>query len=374
MGRNSVCSSPPMLPVHISRSASLSEAWSRLVPEICALSCGRQFAKSGDAPFRLESLEAPDFPSVLIPAAAFKEIRGQLYGKLSEVVAANGFRENIAAARVSALRDVRKPREEAFRASGGRESLSVIMENPRDWRFPLQTGADHTILTLSKAAIHQLPSLVPRMRGSEERIVWQLPFIIFDRDVLLYRDITRQLHGAGFRCFETANISHFSLLKKLDGLHISTWHRCFTLNSQALLAWKELGAESVTLYMEDDAANLGDLLAMPVSVERRIIVYAPLPVMTTKIRIRDVHSNIPLQSDRGEEYSVSSRDGLQTITAALPFSLTARRNELRQKGCGSFLIDLRRARRDSWSDIIGAFKAGRPIADTTEFNYATELV
>jgi putative protease len=212
------------------------------------------------------------------------------------------------------------------------------------------------------------------MRGSEERVVWQLPFIIFDRDLPLYRDTLRQLHGAGFRHFEASNLSHFSLLKKLDALHISTWHRCFTLNSQALLAWEELGAESVTLYIEDDAANLGDLLAVPVALERRVIVYAPLPVMTTKIRIKDVHSNIPLQSDRGEEYHVTSRDGLQTITAALPFSLTTRHSELRQKGCSAFLIDLRQARRESWGDIISAFKVGRGIAGTTEFNYPTELI
>jgi len=322
----------------------------------------------------LVSLEATDFPPLLIPAATFKEIRTRLYGTLVETVSVNGFREGIAAARTAALREVRKPRDEGSRATGGRESLAVIMDNPRDWRFPLQLGADSIALSLSKATIHQLPSVVPRMRGSEEQVIWQLPFIIFDKDIALYRDTLRQLHGAGFRRFEASNISHFSLFKKLDGLHISTWHRCFTLNSQALLAWKELGAESVTLYLEDDAANLGELLSLPLSVERRVIVYAPLPVMTTKIRIKDVHSNTPLQSDRGEEYSVSSRDGLQTITAALPFSLTSRRNELRNKGCGAFLIDLRQAKRESWADIIGAFKAGRPIADTTEFNYATELV
>ncbi|ABK97705.1 peptidase U32 [Pelobacter propionicus DSM 2379] len=333
-----------------------------------------QFAKTGEAPFRLESLEAPDFPSLLIPSAAFREIRGRLYAALAEKVSQQGFREDIAAARGAALRELKMALEEAGRTGGGRESLSVIMDNPRDWRFPLQLGAERTLLQLSKATIHQLPSLVPRMRGSEERIVWQLPFMIFDRDLALYRSTLVQLYGAGFRRFEAANISHFHLLKKLAGLHISAWHRCFTLNSQSLLAWKELGAESVTLYMEDDAANLGDLLAAPLGVERRVIVYAPLPVMTTKIRIKDVHSNIPLQSDRGEEYSVSSRDGLQTISAALPFSLTGRRNELRHKGCSSFLIDLRQAKRESWADIIGAFKAGRPMADTTEFNYANELV
>ena len=60
---------------------------------------------------------------------------------------------------------------------------------------------------------------------------------------------------------------------------------------------------------------------------------------------------------------------LQTITAAQPFSLTGRHHELRRKGCHSFVIDLRQAGREQWGEIIGAFKASRPLADTTEFNY-----
>jgi putative protease len=265
-----------------------------------------------------------------------------------------------------------------FGSKGGRpasrEKLTVIMELPRDWRFPLQQGADSTILPLTRAAIHQLSSTVPRMRGSEDQIVWQVPFMLFDRDIPLYRDAIRQLYGAGFRRFEAANLSHFQLLKGLEGVHVSTWHRCFSLNSQALAAWQELGAETATLYIEDDAANLGALLAADVAIERRVTVYAPLPVMTTKIKIKDVHSNIPLHSDRGEAYSVATRDGLQTISAATPFCLTARHAELRQRGCGEFLIDLRQAPRESWSEIIAAFKAGREVAGTTEFNYGTELV
>jgi len=330
-----------------------------------------QFAKTGETGFRLESLEAPGFPSVLIPMAVFKELRRRFYQQLDEAVSA-GSREWIAAARTAALKEVET--RPAPRRSGGRESLAVVMDLPRDWRFPHQAGADCTVLPLSKAAIHQLPSVVPRMRGSEERIIWQLPFIIFDRDMPLYRDTLAQLHKAGFRRFEAANLSHFALLAGLADVSISTWHRCFALNSQALASWRELGAATATLYMEDDAANLADLLGADLDMERRVIAYAPLPVMTTKIRIKDVHSNIPLHSDRGEAYSVTTRDGLQVITAATPFSLTARHNELRQMGCGSFLIDLRQAPRESWNDIIGAFKAGREIPGTTEFNYATELV
>ncbi len=96
--------------------------------------------------------------------------------------------------------------------------------------------------------------------------------------------------------------------------------------------------------------------------------------MTTKIRMKEVHSNIPLVSDRGESYTVSSRDGLQTICASEPFSLTARHAELRRMGCNAFLLDLTQANRESWLDIIAAFKAGRSIEGTTEFNYPMELV
>jgi len=331
-----------------------------------------QFARTGEAPFRLEALEAPGFPAVLIPSATFKELRRQFYRQLDEAVSAR-FREGIAVARKGALQDVGALQASSSRPAS-RETLAVIMDLPRDWRFPLQNGAECTVLPLSKAAIHQLPSAVPRMRGFEERIIWQLPFIIFDRDAPLYRETLLQLHKAGFRRFEAANLSHFFLLKRMAEIRISTWHRCFSLNSQALASWQELGAETASLYIEDDAVNLAELLAAQIAIERRVIVYAPLPVMTTKIRIKEVHTNIPLHSDRGEAYSITTRDGLQTITAATPFSLTARHNELRNRGCGSFLIDLRQAQRESWGDIMAAFKSGRSIPGSTEFNYSTELV
>lgn len=331
-----------------------------------------QFSKCGDTPFRLESLEAPDFPAVLIPSATFKDLRRRFYQQLFEA-SSSAFREQLASARRGALKELEQVRTATRRASP-RETLTVVVDEPKEWRFPLQNGADATLLPLSKAAIHQLVSAVPRMRGSEESIIWQLPFILFDRDIPLYRDTLRSLYNAGFRRFEAANLSHFELFRTLEGVQISTWHRCFSLNSQALASWNELGAASATLYLEDDSANLGDLLAAGIDIEQRVMVYSPLPVMTTKIRIKDVHANTPLRSDRGETYRVTSQDGLQTISSSLPFSLTARHGELRQKGCSSFVIDLSEEPRERWGEIIAAFKSGRELTGTTEFNYSAELV
>ena len=321
---------------------------------------------------RLDSIEALDFPAVLIPSALFKDLRRRFYQQLREATTAV-FREQLASARRGALRELEIV-QTAKRRVAPHETLTVVVDEPKEWRFPLQNGADATLLPLSKAAIHQISSAVPRMRGSEERIIWQLPFMLFDRDVPLYRDTLRTLYNAGFRRFEASNLSHFELFRGLEGLHISTWYRCFSLNSQALAAWRELGAEAATLYLEDDSSNLAELLKAGIDIEQRMMVYSPLPVMTTKIRIKDVHANTPLRSDRGETYRVTSHDGLQTISSSLKFSLTARHGELIQKGCNSFVIDLTEEPREKWGEIIAAFKSGSELPDTTEFNYAAELV
>jgi putative protease len=262
----------------------------------------------------------------------------------------------------------------AARRPASRETLTVVVDEPKEWRFPLQNGADATLLPLSKAAIHQLSTTVPRMRGSEELIIWLLPFILFDRDVPLYRDTLLTLYRAGFRRFEAANLSHFELFRGLEGIRISAWHRCFSLNSQTLAAWQELGSEAATLYLEDDSSNIAELLTAGVDIEQRMVVYSPLPVMTTKIRIKEVHANTPLRSDRGETYRVTTHDGLQTISSAVQFSLTSRHGELRQRGCSSFVIDLSEEPRERWSEIMAAFKSGRELPGTTEFNYAAELI
>jgi len=331
-----------------------------------------QFAKTGDTSFKLDSLEAPGFPPVLIPSGLFKELRRSFYQQL-EQVALSGFREQLERSRVAALAEVRAATTSSSRSSSV-EKLSVVMEHPKEWNVPFAHGADTTVIPLSKAAIHQLSATLPRLRGTEDKVVWQFPFILFDRDIPLYVETLRVLHRAGFRRYETTNLSHFQLLQTFEGLQISTGQRCFSLNSQALLAWHDLGAVTATLYIEDDSENIADLLKADLSIERRVIMFAPLPVMTTKIRLKEVHGNTPLRSDRGEEYSVSTHDGLQTITAATPFSLTARHAELRRMGCGSFQIDLTEAPRERWGDILAAFKSSREVAGTTEFNYPKELI
>ncbi len=334
----------------------------------------KEFAKTGETPFRLLSIDASELPELFFPPQQIKEMRREFYRQLKDSVYSTSDKIHTEARR-NALRDIESHGKSGYPdIRTKRETLTVATDDPLQSRFLLQSGADFVLLPLTKGVIHQIPLLLPRLRELEGRVIFQLPFMIFEHDIPFYADTLKQLYRSGFRRFEVSNICHFELLRDFGDIHISTWYRCFSTNSQALRCWEELGAEAATLYLEDDSANIASLLSSGLKIERRVVAYARLPLMTTRISMKDVRNNIPLTSDRGEEYSVTSRDGLNTISAGKPFSLTQHHQELRERGCASFLIDLRQCDRSRWPEVLGAFKAGRSIPGSSGFNYLAGLI
>jgi putative protease len=141
-----------------------------------------------------------------------------------------------------------------------------------------------------------------------------------------------------------------------------------------MMAWYELGVTTATLYIEDDVENMGALLAAPVPMRRRVLVYGGVPAMTTRVAIKGVKGDAPLVSDRGEEYEVAVRGDLTTITPAVRFSITHFRTRLQEAGCGSFVVDLSQANREQWRPILDALARGEGIPGTSEFNFVMGLV
>lgn len=327
-----------------------------------------QFDRTGDTPFILASLSATGFPPVFIPAAVFKEIRRKLYRQLEEKRAENGGapeKEARNRALSGLLGEGRRRR--------GETSQSVIrLESTRDFHILTQEGVDLISLPVSKANMHELQVFSRKLKGRQEKVLWRLPFIIFDKDMEFYRQAVEYLMDFGFRRFELSNLSHFQLL---DGLECrrDLDYRLFSLNSQAMLLWEELGAESATLYMEDDAENMAALLQADLPVEKRVLVYGEVPVITSKIRIKDIRADSPVISDRGDEYTVRIQDGLTVVTPRTRFSLTAYRGKLQEMGCSKFEIDLSHEPRERWKTVLSAFARGEVLPDTSEFNFVMGL-
>lgn len=328
-----------------------------------------QFSRTGDTPFELRNLDAPGFPRVLIPPARLKDIRREFYRRLAEEAVA-GARTRQAEARrraLAALVPAAQPRREP------RSEVIVRIEHLRDASLLRQPGVDGIILPVSRANIHQLPLAARKLRGDAERITWHLPFIMFDDDLPFYREAVDVILAHGFRRFELSNLSHAALLKGRDAER-ATDYRLFSLNTQAILAWHELGVTTATLYIEDDAENMARLLGAAVPVKRRVLVYAGVPAMTTRVAIRGVKNDAPLVSDRGDEYDVAIRGDLTTITPATRFSITHFRGQLQEAGCGTFIVDLSQAPRERWRPILDTFARGGELPGTSPFNFVMGLV
>jgi putative protease len=327
-----------------------------------------QFSRTGDTNFTLTGLTAPGFPPVLIPAAQLKELRRDCYRWLTEVVSGE-------------LRDrSRTHRQEALHAlcgsrhtRGGREELTIKLEHIQDYHLLHQHSVDNILLPVSRANMHEVASFTRKLKGREQQLIWQLPFIIPEGDIPFFREALKFLRQLGFHRFEASNLGHFQLFKGAE-VELSTDYRLFSLNSQALLCWQELGAGIATLYIEDDGDNLAALLAADVAIARRLVVYAPVPTITSKIKIKDVRSDMPVLSDRGDGYRVTTRDGLTVITPTVMFSLTAHKGRLQESGASSFLLDFSRLPREEWGKVMVAYQKGTALPGTSEFNFTMGLV
>ena len=342
-----------------------------------------QFDKTGDTPFLLRNLTAPDFPAVLIPAAQLKEIRREFYRWLAAEVAGElreSSREHRKAA-LAALLGNRSGKGGQRARSEEQEALTVKLDHIREYHLLHQDGVDAIILPVSKANMHEVQTFTRKLKGRERQVIWQLPFIIFEAEIPFFREALTFLIQCGFSRFEATNLSHFPLIMRqaqkcavAEALEISTDYRLYSLNSQALLSWQELGATAATLYIEDDAENMAALLAVDLPIRKRVLVYAGVPAITSKIRIKDVRSDVPLQSDRGEGYRVTTKDGLTVVTPTVMFSLTAYKGKLLEMGSESFVVDLSLVSREEWGQVLNAFHRGIALPGTSEFNFTMGLV
>lgn len=328
-----------------------------------------QFSKSGDTQFSLASLTAPDFPALLIPPPRLKEIRRNFYVWLAEQ-SLGALKQRSGESREAAIAALVPRKHAAFK---GKDELCVKIEQVKDWHELHRDIVDAVILPVSKVNMHQLAQFARKVRDGESRVIWQLPFIIFEADIPFFREAVNSILKAGFKRFELTNLSHFQFFKGTDA-ELSTDYRLFSLNSQALLTWQELGAVRSTLYIEDDRENMAQLLSSDLKIKRGTLLYAQIPVITSKIAIKEIKGDAPVTSDRGDVYAVKVKDRLTVVSAQTPFALTQYRNELRQMGCGSFLLDLSHLMPEERERALEAYRKALGVQGASEFNFSAGLV
>lgn len=324
------------------------------------------FAATGDEPFRLGRLSCKNLPDIVIPPKQLKQLRRDLYAGLRQLRQPQ--KDQLKQAHLQAARSALLPQKPAPQRP---RQLRVQLRDGRDQRILQEQQVDQILLPLTGQNLQGVNKLLRRT----EQVIWDIPFIIFDSDWKDTRNAIRQLIQSGFRHFRLNNLGHFPLFDGQQDVQLYSSFRLFSLNSQAVSAWAELGVCEAELYIEDDRTNLADLLSHDLPVPTALTVYASVPLLVSRIAIRNVRSDSPVLSDRDDAYRVQKRQGMTWLTSETDFSFIANMNELQAFGCQNFVVDLSHLGPFSadGKKVLEAVKRGADPAATSKFNYETGM-
>jgi len=329
----------------------------------------RHFSQTGDAPLHLRSLDVTGVPSVFIPPRMLKDVRRRFYDGVTAALLPR-VTHSRTARRAACLDDIRAPHA---RPQQNAPHLLVRVSTPRDWSLLHHDGVSAISLPLSRGALHSLDMIAAKCAGREERVNWRFPLIIMDEDTPWYRSAVDLLISRGFRWFMLSNLGQFDLLAGRE-VRITTDYTLFSLNTQAIRQWGELGAESVTLSMEDDHDNIRRLLAADLPVVRSVLLHGPIHLLTSRIAVKDARTDTPLTSDRGDSFRISRTGGMTLLSSTSDYSIIPYRKTLQQEGCSLFQVDLCASSPERGREVLEAYRSERALPRATEGNFGRELV
>jgi len=328
------------------------------------------FAKGGNEGIILAQLETTELFPVVIPPSRLKEIRRDFYGMVK-----GAFTDQSMQLRKDHKRAAHSALLPATEIERSKPTLTVALRDSRDAAVLENRQVDRIFVPLTPGLANRTDQIPARLAKQPGQLIWDLPFIIFDQEWETHRAAVAKLYERGWRYFRLNNLSHFRLFDEFPGTILSTGYRLFSLNSQALLAWRELGCTESTLYIEDDRENLGEVLQRDAGIKTAVTVYGQVPLMTTRVPLPKVRPDSPVVSDRDEGYQVRQQGEISTLTAETDFSLIGELNSLTSIGCRNFVVEVGHLGpfSEKGKKVLEAFAADRPLSGTRPFNFTGEM-
>ncbi|MDH3360579.1 MAG: DUF3656 domain-containing protein, partial [Desulfobulbaceae bacterium] len=328
----------------------------------------RVFAKSGSTPFFLESLTAQSLPAVVIPPSRLNEIRRDLYQQLLvayEEARARHQHDRLVLAKERLLQPGATNPEPGY-------GFAATVAGLQDLTLLDEPDIDELVMPLTLANVQEAGEQTATIR---EQLVWDLPPIIYDHQWSEYDSMLQQLLAYGYKKFRLNNLGHFEFFAKVADMELVAGSRLYTLNSQAALAWQELGAAALMLSIEDDQENMRELLIRDAGIPMMVTVFAPVELFQSRIPVRGVNSGDSVQTSSGEDFQVVVDRGLTVLSAANDFSVTGQLQSIRDMGGRNLHVDLARcgALSKRGKDVLAAVREGSDLPDSDPFNFVRGL-
>jgi putative protease len=292
----------------------------------------RTFAKTGDHAFSLAGLKAINLPAVVVPPSRLNEIRRDYYRFLAEEL-----KKSKACRAAERLREITRPLPPfpvhatplIMVSIAGPDEIEAL-QNPLVHRLVLQLRPENI-------GHNSLLDLTDELRN---RIIWDIPAIIFPGDWEDAVALVSRARDINFTRFRLNNIGHLALFADRSKLELIGGPMLYSLNTEADLAWRETGLCDITFSMEDDRENIRAMLIRAPGFPAWITVYGPIPLLTSRIPLAAAEGDTFHANRQSEALRLRHDHGLTILESGLDFSLLNQLAQLRSMGLSRFHVDL----------------------------------
>ena len=149
-------------------------------------------------------------PEIVIPPKQLKQVRRDLYSHLREELKPQKRSSN--QQKINQALDSLLP--ERYPAQAAR-NICIQLADTRDQHILSDQAVDTVMLPLAGRNLQTAGKLVRKA----DKVIWDIPFILFDQEWKDTQKAIRQLVQAGFNNFRLNNIGHFPLFDKLEGVN-----------------------------------------------------------------------------------------------------------------------------------------------------------
>ncbi len=247
-------------------------------------------------------------------------------------------------------------------------------ENP-EWSLVLDDSeVTYAVFVLNYEYLKDITQLAEKWQNHRNKVIFELPPLIFDRDRDEYKKTISFLVQKQFTMF---SINHIAQLPLFEGINatLMSGPDVICLNRQAICLLRSLGITYTTYCLESDYVNLQNLASNQISSALCLTVFFVPVIMRTRMQTNTLPSETELEDTSGKKFIVIHENKNSIIVPTAPVSITHLISRFKSSELAGFIIDLCYISPSSeeWQQLFTAYNESEAITGATQFNFFTKL-
>ena len=199
------------------------------------------------------------------------------------------------------------------------------------------------LLSFDKQLVRQAGIIKNYLGRNVRKVIWALPPLIMENDLVRCRKQIKLLVRSGYRDFQLGHISQIELFTN-EKVRLFADYTINLMNSRALDLAGKIGFDGAQLAIEMDKTALADTVIGYRGIEKNfplgITAYGAPALYTSRLLPSDFQYEKPVMSPRQEPFVTRKKEGFIQTFPQKPFSLLPWLNELKEIGLDYVVIDI----------------------------------